>query len=138
MTKSREFKVMNNMDKAQKWIRDNERELIRTLSNLMPSMTGATNIVHKAGSRRIHYYKGWSKTTVGYSKRGKIYYNTRNSDGIEKCIDFLIHESCHLIGMKHDATKWYKNNGEKAYKPLVYRLGFAAADYYRGVEGERV
>ena len=125
---------MNNIDKAQKWIRDNERERIRTLNNLMPSMTVATDILYRAGSRRIHYYRGWNKTVVGYSKNGKIYYNTRNNKSIEKCVDFLCHESAHLIGMKHDAIRWYKHNRAKVYKSLVYRLGFAAADYYREVE----
>lgn len=123
---------MRNINKAQKWIQDNEELLIDMLA-LMPEVTHALawRIVDKACKQRIHMKRYWSKTVVGYTQNGKMYYNIRNNKSLEKCVDFIIHECCHLCGMKHDAIKWYKGNRKQVEQSLVYRIGYKAAEVYR-------
>ena len=121
---------MNNIEKAQQWIVDNSVEITTKITPLCVSATKARGIVATARRIKIHNKWYWSKNVVGYTKNGKIYYNTRNTKSVGKCVDFIIHESCHMNGMTHPVIKWWKHNRAEVYKSLVYRIGRAAGELY--------
>lgn len=130
---------MNNIEKARQWIKANEPEIIGFIGGMIEGEGGeifpmslAADIVVTACDEQIYSYWYWSKTVVGKTQYNKIWYNTRSVRSVTDCIDFIIHESCHINDMRHDEIKWYKRNRKEVEASLVYRTGYAIGDMYEG------
>ena len=60
---------------------------------------------------------------ISHYKNNTIHFNVNKNISMSTMIENIAHESCHAIGMKHDAIKWYKRNRAEVMQSLVYRIG---------------